>query len=114
MPIAESRIRLLPACRQMFSDLGHDGLDRLGGTRYTSASLIEEKRFCRDRASAFTAVGHPVTRLCRSFARLAPDRAAAVLLHEALHFAGMTESPADPEALSSAEINHLVEKSCRL
>jgi hypothetical protein len=34
------------------------------------------------------------------------------LVHEALHLAGLSEAPPDREALSSSEINSLVESSC--
>ena len=114
LPLAESRLREHASCGRLFADLGHDGLAALERIRFTSASFIEEQRICRNRASAFTAVGHPITRICRSFARLPANRAAVVVLHEALHYAGMTERPADPEALASAGINRLVAKSCRL
>jgi hypothetical protein len=36
------------------------------------------------------------------------------LIHEALHSAGMSEQPHDPDALSSFQINRLVRKNCDL
>jgi hypothetical protein len=40
------------------------------------------------------------------------DKAALVLLHEALHFAGLTEQPHDPRAMTSSEINDMVKDRC--
>lgn len=111
--VASERVLEVPSCRKLFTDLGRDAAATLRVTRYFQAPLIAEQRICRHKVSAYTAVGSPATHLCRSFSYLAVDRAAVVLLHEALHYAGMTESPADPEALTSADINRLVEKSCR-
>ncbi len=111
-PIARQRLREHPTCGQLFEPFGKDGTAALAVTRYLPATLVQENRHCR-RASALTGVRSPVTRLCRSFARLPNEIAAQVLIHEALHYAGMTESPSDPTALDSASINQLVAKSCR-
>jgi hypothetical protein len=46
-------------------------------------------------------VGSPSTFVCRLFQRLGDERAAVVLIHEALHHAGLTEYPQDPEAMTS-------------
>ena len=34
------------------------------------------------------------------------------LIHEALHHAGLTEKPKDPEAMSAREIDNMVEDAC--
>ncbi len=111
--LAIGRVRESPACGALFSELGRDGTIVLLNSRYYPAGLINEQKVCR-RASAYTGVGSPAVRLCRSFGRLSVDRAAAVVIHEALHFAGLPEWPADPQAMTSAGINQLVESSCGL
>jgi hypothetical protein len=66
-----------------------------------------------ERGYAATIVGAPSTFVCRNFQHLSDERAALVLIHEALHHAGLTEYPQDPEAMTSARINRMVDKSCR-
>lgn len=112
--VAHRRLHDVESCRELFRDLRHDAFAALHFTRYLPAPLIAEQRICRHHVSAYTRVGSRTTRLCRSFAHLAVERAAVVLLHEALHYAGLPESPANPDALSSAAINQLVAASCDL
>ena len=100
-----------PKCRDMFTDLGADGVEMLSTTFYTQASLKMEKQVC-SRAFGFTLVGGAPTWVCQQFARLNDRRAAAVLLHEALHHAGMDEWPHDPKGLAPSAIDDLVEKAC--
>ncbi len=112
--LAMEKIDAHATCRQLYADLGKDPRATLRVTRYFAAPMVEEQRLCRRGVSAYTVVGSPKIYLCRSFVRLPADRAAVVVLHEALHYAGMTEWPADPQALNSAGINRLVAKSCDL
>ncbi len=63
---------------------------------------------------AFTSLGSAVTRLCPGFARLDDERAAVILLHEALHRAGLDEWPHDPDGLTPQGINELVREGCGL
>jgi len=109
--LASQRVRDLPECRRLFADLGADGVDALSTTMYYPAGLKEERRVCR-RALAYTLVGGAPTWLCRRFSHLSDERAAAVLLHEALHHAGMNERPHDPDGLAPRQIDKLVEESC--
>ncbi len=99
-------------CASLFTN--RDGRLRLLNTRYSPATVQEEMRVCRRGAVALTGVGSAETRLCRTFARLAPERAAVVLIHEALHYAGWSERPVDPEGLESREINAMVSDRCGL
>jgi hypothetical protein len=55
-----------------------------------------------------------VTYLCPSFSHRSPHEDAMYLLHEALHYAGQTEFPSDPQALTSSAINRLVRSRCKL
>ncbi len=110
---AVARLRDRSECRRLFENLGADGLEVLAKSLYYGVSLSREQRICR-RTSAYTQVGGRVTRLCRSFSRLREHPAAVVLIHEALHQAGMSEKPLDPQALDSAQINQLVSDRCGL
>jgi hypothetical protein len=100
-------------CRRLFEELGHDHGELLGSARYRHANALQEARVC-DRADAFTVVGGRVTVLCRSFAGLSDLDAATVILHEALHHAGLSEWPVDVQARRSHEISQLVAVRCRL
>jgi len=111
--LAVQRLRNRPECQRLFDDLGADGLEELAKSFYYGVALPREQTICR-RTSAFTQVGGRVTRLCSSFSRLRQNQAAVVLIHEALHQAGMSEKPLDPKALDSAQINQLVSDRCAL
>ena len=111
---ALERVRRIPACRSLFEDLGADGSAALTSTIYHLAPESLDKRVCQDRdAGAFTVVGSPVTWICpRSFLKVRGLEAALLLIHEALHQAGLPEWPPHAGALSSVEINQLVARSC--
>lgn len=100
-------------CRDLFLDLGTDGYEALASTLYYPASEAQEKQVCRG-AWGYTTVGAAPTFLCRRFSRLSDRRGALVLIHEALHRAGMGEWPQDPDALASSAINDLVANACGL
>jgi hypothetical protein len=109
--LAARRLREVPRCRELFSDLGADGAAVLSDTLYYPAELRLEDRVC-PRAHAYTVTGTAPTWVCRGFSRLSDERAAMVLLHEALHHAGLEESQDDPTRLTSHEINELVIEAC--
>jgi hypothetical protein len=111
--LAVSRLRELPGCRALFEQLGADGVEKLANTIYYKTTPREEEKACRLGAVALTMVGSPQTRLCLAFGELATCWAAMLLIHEALHFAGMSEKPLDPRGLSAVEINELVMARCR-
>lgn len=105
----------MPACRGLFEELGTDPLMVLTSTEYTGPLSVEDQMVCRARdAVAFTQVGPGRTVLCQQFGQLEIREAAAYLIHEALHNAGQTEWPSDPAAPTSAEIQSLVRRKCRL
>lgn len=112
--VARERVARRPACRDLYRDLDRSGVDSLEATRYLVTTLRERQRLCDRRVSAFTVPGGLTTRLCPSFSRLPTPRAAAVLIHESLHTAGLPESPLVPEAMRSSEINDLVARRCGL
>ncbi len=111
--IAVRQARNLPACRALFEALGSDAEKLLAATDYRAATRELESAFCSRRAVATTHVGQPLTWLCGTFSSLGAHEAAAVVLHEALHFGGMREKPATPDARTSREINALVVSRCR-
>ncbi len=109
--LALQRVHEVPACADLFTELGADGIEVLSKTLYYRAELKMEKRVC-PHAYAYTLVGGAPTWLCRRFAWLSDERAAAVLLHEALHHAGTDEWPHDPHAAPGSAINELVRHAC--
>lgn len=106
---ALSAVRSRPECRALFSDLGSDPVQTLRSTRYVGTVPR-----CKNGVVAYTAVGSPVTWLCRGFESLSQVDASMILLHEALHAAGMGERPVDPNGASSWEINLMVRAACGL
>jgi hypothetical protein len=110
--VAVGRAKAVPQCAALFEDLGADPVELLGRALYYPAALNRNNPACRNGAQAFTRVGSPITWVCDRFARLDTDKAALVLLHEALHFAGLPEQPHDPQAMTSSEINDLVKDRC--
>lgn len=112
-PIAVDRVREVASCRDLFAGLGADGLQKLTRTIYLPPQP-GEGRTCRGRVTAFTGVDQPHTRLCPAFADLSTDQAVTIVLHEALHFAGLDERPHDPKGLTPLQINRMVESACGL
>lgn len=110
--LAAERVYENPACNDLFPQ--GDGLARLLNTRYSPAPVWRERALCRNTQAAFTFVGTRQTWLCRNFAELPRTRAAVVLIHEALHYAGWSEKPRDPEALAPDAINRVVAQVCEL
>jgi len=109
---AIGQLRKHPECQDLFSEIGSDGIEALSTTLYYPAELKLERDLCR-RAEGYTIVGGAPTWLCRRFAKLSDCRAAMVLIHEALHHAGLDEWPLNPSAMSSGEINDMVSQACR-
>lgn len=111
--IAVARVHDDAECRSLFSRLGRDGVEMLRTTLYFQMPLSFDGISICKQGDAATFVGSPSTFVCRHFQRLGNERAAVVLIHEALHHAGLTEYPQDPEAMTSAQITRMVEKNCR-
>jgi hypothetical protein len=114
--VAAERLHSRGTCRALFSELGTDGLARLRDTRYQAAAEVGAERVCRrgTGVAAFTAVGSPRTIVCPGFDSLTVKQAAVIILHEALHFAGLPEGPPTPGAMSSTEINDMIADRCGL
>jgi hypothetical protein len=102
-----------PRCHTMFTELGRNGIEVLSRTIFILANPRAEAGVCRG-AEAFTLVGGRWTGLCRSFVRLSEEEAATIILHEALHHAGLGEHPADRRGMTSLEITSMVRRRCGL
>lgn len=111
-PVAIDRVREKPECRDLFAQLGSDGLEKLAASMYSRSTPVTEVTICRRGAAAYTYVNTPHVHLCRRFGSLNVQQAAAILIHEALHFAGMAERPADPQGFHPREIDDMVNKAC--
>ncbi len=111
--IAMRQVRTVPQCRAIFDPLGADPERLLLEADYRPATREQETSFCSRKAVAVTRVGQPLTWLCRTFSALTPHEAAAVVIHEALHFGGLREGPGVEDAMTSGEINRLVVSRCR-
>jgi len=112
--VAQRRLHDSATCRELFTGLGADGLATLARARYGAGAFDVVHGRCPGGAAAVTAVRSAEVRLCPGFAVLKTTDAAVILLHEALHSAGLGEKPPDPAALTAPEINRLVRTSCGL
>jgi hypothetical protein len=113
--LAVDRVGRQPTCRSMFSQLGADGVEMLSSTLYMPASKKSESVICGGSRVAFTEVDTSVTKLCGRFGDVSDEKATVILLHEALHSAGLEERPHDPDAAMTAkQINSMVERRCGL
>ncbi len=101
------------ACGALFTPFHASAADSLASTLYIGPTDAEKTRFCIAGVAAFTTVGGRITWLCPEFGTLEPWDAARTLLHEALHSAGMPESPSTPNALTSQQISTLVARACK-
>lgn len=112
--LAQERLRESVPCRTLFVNLGADGEATLRRDRYGAGDLDAERHRCPRGAAAITAVRSFEVRLCPAFSLLSTTEAAVILIHEALHSAGMKEMPPDPDALTARAINALVRSNCEL
>jgi len=120
--IAVDRVRNVESCNALFEALGSDGLEMLAkGLYFPVDSYWREVEVCGrcsaagpriGRNLAYTTVGGPSIWICRHFGRIVPEKAAAAMIHEALHHAGLTEKPHDRTAMSSIEISRVVRDAC--
>jgi hypothetical protein len=111
---AVKRIRKEESCSALFDTLMFDGLQALGRSRYNRPQSQWEQRQCAPGIAAYTVVGSNRVVVCTHFQRLDRRVQSAVLIHEALHTAGLSEAPLDPEAMTAAEIQFMVEEACGL
>jgi hypothetical protein len=111
--IANDRVARVPACAALFTRLGADPQETLESVLYLPASPQHEDAACH-HALAHTHVHDSRTWVCRAITSISDRQAAMVLIHEALHHAGLEENPRHPLARRSTEINEIVSARCRL
>jgi hypothetical protein len=111
---ALERVRDVPECRGLFTELGADGIETLGRLSFYPIGRHEAKPNVCSSAVAYTYVGGGPTWICRKFWRLSDKQAVMVVIHEALHHAGLGEKPSDPNGMSVAAINRMVTERCGL
>jgi hypothetical protein len=108
---ALQRLQEMESCRQLFSELGANGTEEIRKTLYLPAPRDQELSVCTC-AVAFTTVGNRQIFLCDRFSNLSDVQATFILIHEALHSAGLEEQPHSPDALSSNQITDMVRARC--
>jgi len=111
--IAVQRINDVPECAGLFSQLDADALETLKTGLYFPANVARETSVC-SRSFAQTYVGEPPTWICRRITSYSDEQAAMVVIHEALHHAGLPERPHDKKAMTSGQINDMVREACGL
>ncbi|HEX2164705.1 MAG TPA: hypothetical protein VHM02_12210 [Thermoanaerobaculia bacterium] len=112
-PIAIERLQNRAGCARLFADLNRtNGQVVIELTTYRDWSNHDA---CGKGAPAFTTPNRLTVFLCPPFERLSVYDAAATLIHEALHSAGLTEKPNYPDAeMTTTEIQRMVDTACGL
>ena len=113
--IATRRVQDVGSCSDLFAELGVDGRETLASALYWPVfSHRDAKELCGGRNLAFTVVGSPMTFICSDFERLSDQDAAKIIIHEALHTAGLKERPQyrGHGVMTSREITAMVAKNC--
>ncbi len=112
--VALERVQEVPECRGLFAELGSDGMDALARVIFIPIGRAQAQGGVCRGSSAYTLVGGGPIWVCREFSRLSDTQAAMVIVHEALHHAGLSEYPLDPDGMTSTLINQMVMKHCGL
>ncbi len=111
---AYRRTRESESCRGLFEGLELDATGALGSSYYDLPASAAIQARCQGRVGAVTGVRSHRTRLCPTFGTLSRNDRAAILIHEALHTAGLSEWPHDLDAPTSREITERVKRACSL
>ena len=113
--LAWQRLINLESCRALFEPFGKDGCDLLADSRIVAADRTPYGDACHQGVSMVTGVGEDTIGICgKGVGRMPVHDIAALLLHEVLHHAGMSERPYDQDGLFSEQITRLVKRACRL
>jgi len=107
--LAKKRVCEIHECHDLFSELGGDGFETIATGLYYPADMYSERTLCR-RAVAYTYEGAVQTWVCRRFSSLSDESAALLLIHEALHHAGLEGHLKGGR--TSGEIDMVVKKAC--
>ncbi len=112
--IANDKLSTLSDCEKMFDDLGANGARVIDATTYRDGTG-SSKCTSHPGAAAVTEVGSYTVLLCsNNFTNRSSQGAATIVIHEALHSAGMSENPPDPNAKTTGQINDMVQANCSL
>ena len=112
--LALERVHEVPECRELFAKLDAEGTATLGRVIFLPIGRAQARGGVCRGVSAYTMVSGGPVRVCREFSRLSDSQAAMVIIHEALHHAGLTEYPQDPNGMTSNQINGMVAERCGL
>jgi hypothetical protein len=112
--LALEKVREVPECGELFKELGSDWMEPMSRLIFLPVGRAQGRGDVCRGSSAYTMVGGGPVRVCREFSRLSDTQAAMVIIHEALHHAGLSEYPLDPEGMTSNQINGMVMESCGL
>jgi hypothetical protein len=113
--IAVQRVEEVEACAELFHELGADATETLSNALYWPViSYRDRKELCGRKTLAFTFVGSRLTFICPDFEGVSDQRAAQIIIHEALHNAGLEERPQYTGfgAKSPAAIDSMVATAC--
>lgn len=111
--LALGRVESSPRCAALFSKLGRSGSATLRESFYLRADLDSHPQ-CTSGVAAFTQVGGHRCWLCPHFGSLSTTAGAMILIHEALHGAGLSEGSVTSGTASPQEINRMVRLACEL
>ncbi len=111
---AVRRVSRNESCRALFDALDLQGPEALTSGRYRPPRSEAERDHCRRGRLAFTRVDNSQIVLCERFHGLSRRSKMAILIHEALHTAGLGEAPSDPDGPTSTEITRVVRRACSL
>lgn len=111
--LADDRLCNLPACAQLFAQFDKDGRNIIGSTTYLNGRPTTT---CQEHLDwgMWTNVNSNTVYLCNAFDTASEGGSATLLIHEALHSAGLNEYPGDPNGMTSAQINDMVQAACNL
>lgn len=109
--LAVETVKASPACQALFAELGADGGSVLAKAFFLRAKP-EHSTICTNGVVAFTHVRDHRCWICPRFGGLSTSAGAMILIHEALHMAGMPEDPEPNGLQSSFGINRLVHRTC--
>lgn len=115
--VAVIRVSSSNTCAGLFDGLDMGGIESLTRTNYfrTVSTEIACRRMKHRKVAAYTYVGSPNTRICSTFDRLSLHAGAAILIHEALHAAGLEESRnSNGQHETPEQINGRVYSACKL
>ncbi len=112
--VAVRKVQKEPSCRALFDNLELAGAEALARNYYEPATQPSDLVLCTRGAVAITGLRGWRTRLCGSFSKHSRRNQAALLIHEALHTAGLSEKPIDPNGMTPHEITQRVKLACGL